>query len=152
MNTSIDFLLNEASSELVAEHLSRCDSDFVPPLSERVKIIDYAEKITSNATRFEAWSGGMLVGLVAAYCNDYVKRTAYITSVSRLAAWGGKGIASHLMKWCVDYVKALGMQQISLEVASDNKVAIELYEKIGFVAGKTKALFVTMNLDLENGE
>lgn len=152
MNTSIEFLLNEASSELVAEHLLRCDSDFMPPLSDRVEINDYAKKITSSTTRFEAWSGGMLVGLVAAYCNDHVKRTAYITNVSRLTAWRGKGIASHLMNWCVEYVKALGMLQISLEVASDNKVAIELYERIGFVAEQSNSLFVTMNIDLEYGE
>ena len=152
MNTPIEFLLNKASTEEVAEHLLRCDSEFVPPLSGRVEMTDYAQKITSKATRFEAWSGGTLVGLVAAYCNDQVKRTAYITSVSLLKAWAGKGIAAHLMSWCVEHVKALGMRQVSLEVASDNTMAIRLYEKSGFVAGKAKALFVTMDLYLENGE
>jgi len=152
MNTSIEFLVNKASTEVIAEHLLHCDSDFIPPLSGRVQIYNYAQKITGYATRFEAWSGGILVGLVAAYCNDQVKRTVYITSVSLLKAWTGKGIASHLMSCCVEHGKALGMRQVTLEVGSDNTGAIRLYQKSGFVADQTKALFVTMNLDLENGE
>ena len=152
MNASIEFLLNKASTELIAEHLLRCDVDFVPPLSGRVQIQDYAQKISANATRFEAWSGGVLIGLVAAYCNDRVKHTVYITSVSLLKAWTGKGVASHLMSWCAEYGKALGMRQIALEVASDNTEAIRLYQKNGFIADQKDGLFVTMNLNLENGE
>jgi ribosomal protein S18 acetylase RimI-like enzyme len=152
MNASIEFLLNKASTEQITEHLLRCDTDFVPPLSGRVEINDYAQKIASKATRFEAWSGGTLVGLVAAYCNNQEKRIAYITSVSVLKAWTGKGIAARLMSRCVEHAKALGMRQVSLEVASDNTSAIRLYEKSGYVAGKANAPFVTFDLYLKSGE
>lgn len=149
MSEAIEFGLNKASEAQIAEHFVRCDADFVPPLSGRVEIRDYAQKVASKATRFEAWSGGTLVGLVAAYCNDQEKRIAYITSVSVLSEWMGKGIAASLMKLCIDYSKTSGMRQISLEVASDNTPAIKLYEKSGFVAGKVNAPFVTMNLYLK---
>jgi ribosomal protein S18 acetylase RimI-like enzyme len=149
MNTAIEYLLNKASAVQIAEHLSRCDADFVPPLSGRVEIKDYARKIVSNATRFEAWSGGTLVGLVAAYCNDREKRIAYITSVSVLREWTGKGIASHLMSRCVEHAKTSGMRQMSLEVAGGNAPAIELYEESGFIAGKADAPLITMVLMLE---
>ena len=98
MSAAIEYRLNMASAAQIAEHLLRCDADFVPPLSGRVEIRDYAQKIASKATRFEAWSGGTLVGLVAAYCNDRDKRIAFITSVSVLREWTGKGIAARLMK------------------------------------------------------
>ena len=146
MNAVIEYLLNKTSAAQIAEHLSRCDADFVPPLSSRVNINDYARKIASKATRFEAWSGGTLVGLAAAYCNDLEKRIAYITSVSVLRDWTGKGIVAQLMNQCVEHAKAVGMKQIGLEVASDNTPAIRLYEKCGFVAGKTYAPYVSMNL------
>jgi len=152
MNASIEFLLNKASAAQIAEHLLRCDADFVPPLSGRVKIRDYAQKIASKATRFEAWSGGTLVGLVAAYCNDHEKRITYITSVSVLKSLTGKGIAARLIGRCIENAKASGMWQVSLEVAVDNTSAIMLYRKSGFVAGKADAPFVTMNLSLESGE
>ena len=152
MSESVEFGLNKASEAQIVEHLLRCDADFVPPLSDRVEISDYAKKIASKAMRFEAWSGDMLVGLVAAYCNDQEQRIAYITSVSVLREWTGKGIAASLMRRCIDNAKSSGMRQISLEVASDNVPAIKLYEKSGFVAGQTNAPFVTMNLYLKSRE
>ncbi len=152
MSAAVDYLLNKASEAEIAEHLSRCDTDFVPPLSGRVEIDDYAKKIASTAMRFEAWSGGTLLGLVAAHCNDQKKRIVYITSVSVLKKWMGKGIAECLMKQCVKHAKASGMDQINLEVASNNAPAVKLYEKIGFIEGKAKAPFVGMSLNLKSGE
>lgn len=152
MNVSIEFLLNKASAAQIAEHLLRCDADFVPPLSGRVEINVYAEKISIKAMRFEAWLGGTLVGLVAAYCNDQDKHIAYITSVSVLKEWMGKGIAARLMNLCIEYAKTSAMRQISLEVASGNTPAIRMYEKNGFAAGKARTPFVSMSLDLNSGE
>ncbi|MBL0311628.1 MAG: GNAT family N-acetyltransferase [Holophagaceae bacterium] len=152
MSESVEFLLNKASEAEISDHLSSCDTDFLPPLSSRVEINDYAKKIMSKAVRFEAWSGGILVGLVAAYCNDQQKRIAYITSVSVLKAWMGKGIAAGLMELCIEHMKVLGMRQISLEVAEDNTSAVKLYEKSGFLVCKVNAPFVTMDLPLENGD
>ncbi len=146
------YTLNKASEAEIVEHLETCGSDFVPPLSGRVKIRDYAKKIFSKAMRFEAWSAGTLVGLVAAYCNDQEKRIAYITNVSVLREWKGKGVAAQLMSQCVEHARASGMGRISLEVAGNNTPAIKLYEKSGFVAEKGGASFVSMNLYLANRE
>jgi ribosomal protein S18 acetylase RimI-like enzyme len=149
MSKLVKYRLDKASEAEIAEHLLSCDADFVPPLSGRVEINDYARKIAGKAARFEAWSDGRLVGLVAAYCNDPEKRIAYITSVSVLRESTGKGIAKSLMRQCIERIKALGMHQVSLEVASVNLPAIGLYEKSGFVAGRTKDPFVTMALYLK---
>lgn len=145
------YVSNRASAADIAEHLARCDASFVPALSGRVDIADYACKLAGKATRFEAWSGGALVGLVAAYCNDQQSGTGYITSVSVLPAWTGKGIGAHLMQLCVDHARAAGMRQIRLEVASTNAKAIRLYENSGFTArGETDAT-VMMERSLESG-
>ena len=152
MKVEIEYLANKASATQVAEHLWRCDGDFIPSLSSRVEIPDYAQKIANKATRFEAWSGGILVGLVAAYCNDQERYLAYITNASVLPAWKNMGIAGRLVGRCVEHAKASGMRQIKLEVVEDNLPAIKLYEKSGFVASKTNALFITMSLYLQGGE
>ena len=152
MSAAVEYLSSKASAEQVAEHLLHCDADFVPPLSGRVEINDYARRITSKAIRFEAWSGDTLVGLLAVYCNDQVKRIAYITTVSVLRAWTSNGIATHLMGQCIEHVKASGMRQISLDVANDNAPAIKLYEKNGFAVGKASTPFVSMSLNLDSGE
>jgi ribosomal protein S18 acetylase RimI-like enzyme len=152
MKEPVEYSLNKASEAEIVEHLRTCDANFVPPLSGRVEIKDYAKKIASEATRFEAWSGGKLIGLVAAYCNDQEKLLAYITNVSVLRAWTGKGIAMRLLSYCIEHARASGMRQISLEVAGDSTPAIKLYEKSGFVTGKANGPFISMNLLLTNGE
>lgn len=149
MSESIEFGSNKATEAQIAEHLSHCDADFVPRLSSRVEMAEYARKIAEKAMLFEAWSGDKLVGLVAAYCNDREQRIAYITSVSVLREWTGKGIAASLMQQCIEHAKTSGMRQISLEVAGNNAPAIKLYEKSGFVAGKTNGPFVIMELNLK---
>lgn len=152
MSAVVEYLSNKASAVEIAKHLRTCDTDFMPPLSGRVDINDYVQKMLSKAMRFEAWSSDRLIGLVAAYCNDQETRIAYITSVSVLKEWTGKGIAACLMSRCINDMKALGIRQVCLEVASDNTTAIRLYKKNGFVAGNANAPFVTMNLYLKNGE
>lgn len=152
MKTSIDYLLNTASEFEIIEHLLACDADFVPPLSTRLEISSYAAKIASKATRFEAWAGDILVGLLAAYCNDQATRIAYITNVTVLREWTGKGIAAHLMDRCIEHAKASDMRLIRLEVSRDNVPAIRLYENSGFVAEKDNAPFVNMNLFLKSGK
>lgn len=152
MSAAIAYCLNRAAEADIAEHLSRCDAAFMPPLSARVELSAYATKIATRATRFEAWAGDTLVGLVAAYCSDQQTRTGYITSVSVLPAWTGKGIAAHLVGLCIDHAKAAGMRQIDLEVGRANTAAIGLYEKAGFIADKTTDASVIMHLSLEGGE
>lgn len=152
MNVAVDFLANRASATEIVEHLLCCDADFFPTLSERVEIRDYAQKIASKATRFEAWSAGTLVGLVAAYCNDTHTRIAHITSVSVLKAWTGKGIGANLIEQCLVHARVSDMRQIGLEVATANMPAIKLYEKKGFVAGKLNEPFIFMTLNFKSGE
>jgi ribosomal protein S18 acetylase RimI-like enzyme len=149
MSAAVKLLLNKASAAQIADHLRSSDADFVARLSGRVNIDDYAQKIVSNATRFEAWSKGTLIGLVAAYCNDQESRIAHITNVSVLNEWTGKGIAASLIDQCVARAKTAGMRQIGLEVAADNLPAVKLYEKCGFVAGKLNEPFVHMTLNLK---
>ncbi len=150
MSRAVEYLSNKASEAEIAGHLSRCDADFVPPLSARVEIKDYAKRIAGKAARFEAWSDGALVGLVAAYCNDQEKRIAYITSVSVLKEWTGRGIAARLVGQCIEHARVSGMRRISLEVAAANSPAIKLYEKSGFIADNANASFIGMNLYLKN--
>jgi ribosomal protein S18 acetylase RimI-like enzyme len=152
MNVAIDYLSNMASEAQVTEHLLSCDANFVASLSHRVKITDYAEKIVSNATRFEAWSNGMLVALVAAYCNNQETRIAHITNVSVTKAWTRKGIAANLMDRCIEHARAVGMRRIELEVAVDNMLAIKLYKKSGFVADKSDGPLIQMKLDMKSEE
>jgi len=146
MSIAMEYLINEASEAEIAEHLRRCDGDFRPPLSSRVRIDDYARKIASKAMRFEARSGGRLAGLLAVYCNDRERSIAFITSVSVVREFSRHGVAAQLLRQCIQTVRDRGMRQISLEVAKDNVAAIGLYAKNGFLAQPIAAEIVSMTL------
>lgn len=151
MSKTVEFHLNKATAPVIIEHLLHCDDNFIPPLSQRVLIKDYASKIAKKAMQFEAWSGDRLIGLVAAYCAPNT-RIAFISNVSVLKSRIGEGIASSLLCHCIEYASASGMKQINLEVARDNIAAIKLYEKIGFFTGNLHEQFVAMQLLLNSGE
>ena len=149
MSVAVEYFSNKASEPEIVEHLRACNSDFVPPLSGRVEINDYAKKIASKATRFEAWQGGTLIGLVAAYCNDEERRIAYITSVSVQNEWSGRGIAAQLMEHCIKYLKEVKFDRIELEVSRENARAISLYEKKGFIKNTAHGQALILHLNPE---
>jgi ribosomal protein S18 acetylase RimI-like enzyme len=151
MSEQIEYFLNKASEAEIAEHLLSCEAGFVPPLGSRVDIRQYAGKITNAATRFEAWTGGRVIGLVAAYCNDCKGRTSFITSVSVLNNWTGHGIAKSLLSQCIEYARAQGFQELCLEVDARNSPAIGLYQKAGFLAAGGPTPLEKMSLQLNSG-
>lgn len=146
MNLAPEFRQNRAAATQIAAHLWACDAVFVPLLSKRVDIDGYARKIAYKAQRFEAWANDELLGLVAAYCNDSKKGTAFVTSVSVLPQCQGRGIASELIARCIDHVRGLDFQRIELEVSDQNHNAVSLYKRHRFLADRQNGNWTIMCL------
>lgn len=130
----------------ILSHLQACDDGFHPPLSERVGLEEYARKVFENAVTFEAWSGTILVGLVAVYLNNEAKQSAYITNVSVLHTFLRLGIASRLLKDCVEYATEKNVKEIALEVNVENEPAINMYRKFNFIQVGDNNGFLKMKL------
>ena len=149
---SVEWHVNASEAGIIAKHLRACDDAFVPTLSSRVDIEAYAQKLVARSERFEAWSEGVLVGLLAVYCNDLDGRVAYITSVSVMPIWHGHGIASGLIARCVESATALGHTAIELEVGVRNEAAAHLYQEHGFlpVQASTQTTILRLALGKES--
>jgi len=152
MSGAVEFRVGSASEAEIGQHLRACEKDFQPPLASRVRIDEYAGKIAARATCFEAWEGGRLVGMVAAYFNDPQGEGAYVTSVSVLRSHAGRGIARDLMERCVRHARALKCRRIRLEVGTDNEAALRLYGRQGFLPEGVAAPLVMMGLRLDGGD
>ena len=126
----------------------QCAKEFVPPLSTGMSISAYAEKIITKAHRFEAWQEATLSGLVAAYCNDFGSRIAYITNVSVIPSCLGTGVATHLMELCIKSMRENFFRQIELQVGKNNTPAIALYKKLGFSTNRKSAAYNMMNVEI----
>lgn len=143
---NINYKTKTALMEEIYSHLKECNENFIPPLEEKVNIMNYSRKIFENAITFEAWNEKILVGLIAAYLNDAENESAFITNVSTIKSLMGKGIANELMKMCIDYSKNHNFKEINLEVSSKNVDALNLYLKYGFVKNKEEDSITFMKL------
>jgi ribosomal protein S18 acetylase RimI-like enzyme len=129
--SSLQYRRDTATTDDVHAHLTRCDADFTPPLSARLDLGGYAAKLAERAARFEAWDGGELVGLVAAYVSPGA-REAFISNVSVVSELRGQGVAAALVGDCIDRAREAGAGTLTLEVASADRAAGRFYEKLGF--------------------
>src|SRR3954468_8964943 len=129
--SSLLYRRDTATSGDVYAHLTHCDADFTPPLSARLDLEDYAAKLAERAARFEAWDGGRLVGLVAAYVTPGAPE-AVISNVSVVSELRGHGGAAALVADCIDRARGSGAATLRLEVATADRAAGQFYEKFGF--------------------
>ena len=145
---NINYNTKTALVEDIYSHLKECNYNFIPPLDEKVNIMNYSKKIYEKAITFEAWDEKILIGLIATYLNDAGNKMAFITNVSTIKTYMGNGIASELMKMCISYSKSQNFNEINLEVSSKNTDALNLYKKYGFVKNKEEDSITFMRLIL----
>ena len=122
--------LNKAD---VMSLLQRLDNFFCPPLSSRVDLDAYSEKLVSKASIDYILSGGReIAGLVAYYCNDAQSKVAYITYLGLLPEYQGKGMAGKLLEACMRRCKLQNMCRVIVHADETNDKAIGLYKSRGF--------------------
>lgn len=151
INTQLRYTVNNSSADEVLHHLQKCDDVFVPVLSSRVVLQEYAKKIYDHAIRFEAWNDTELVGLIATYFNNETA-SGFITNVSVFREMSGQGIASSLMRKCLSYAYDEGYSSIELEVMRNNNAAIALYQKFFFKELRTKDGAVIMKCNIKESK
>ena len=146
--SEIAYRQQAAGAAQIESHLRACDADYLPPLSSRVAIGDYAAKIAHNARTFEAWQGSRLVGLVAAYFSG-TPGTGFVTSVSVERELTGKGIAGRLLDECIEQARQAGLSRLALEVSAGSVGAQSLYRRRGFMECAQASDPIRMELSLD---
>ena len=102
-----------------------------------MNIDEYSKKIFEKSTLFCKFDDDKLIGLLAVYDNP-TEKFGWITNVSVDPDYFGKGIATELLKECHKHFEIKKYFSIFLEVFLDNKKAIKLYTKEGFITHKIK--------------
>ncbi len=87
-------------------------------------------------------------GKLVAYCLSWlIHDEVHILKIAVHKDYRGKGIARRLITDVIEYAKTKGATHAVLEVRTDNKPAISLYEKLGF-----KAVRIRKNYYQETGD
>lgn len=117
--------------EQIVDFLELINYDFNPPLSEKVNLSEYADKILSNAHLvYRLSQENRLIGLVVLYCNNVVDLKSYIALVGVRKDYRGQGIAREMMKEAINYVNE--NRFLTIGIHSNNIIAVSLYLDLGF--------------------
>ncbi|MCW8305405.1 GNAT family N-acetyltransferase [Acidiphilium sp. PA] len=111
------------------------------PFGQTAASIAYLEKLGPDNHLLVAEAGTELVG--TASLNRHTGRRAHVAGlgISIADPWQGKGAGTALMSALIDLADNwLGLVRIELNVFTDNRRAIALYEKFGFmIEGRQRA-------------
>ncbi|KAF5382608.1 hypothetical protein D9615_002966 [Tricholomella constricta] len=125
-------ILRIANNPLVQRTLI---SEHVVPRSERfaVKLEEIANQALLYVVLEAVDRGGEVIG-AASLAVDSVKNRDVNLGIGLLPDVWNKGYGTEATRFLVDYAfRDLGVHRVSLNVLENNKGAIEMYKKIGFV-------------------
>lgn len=136
---NLRFSENLTNAASIFNHFVECDSIFTPPLSTRVKLFEYAQKLATKSDRFEIWQEDRLVGLAAAYIrNSKSDNYGFISNLSVCKDLQGRGLGRVLIQKCIALATDHKLHFLKLEVSLQDKKARTFYEKNGFFLCKEK--------------
>jgi 1-aminocyclopropane-1-carboxylate deaminase/D-cysteine desulfhydrase-like pyridoxal-dependent ACC family enzyme/GNAT superfamily N-acetyltransferase len=117
--------------ERLTSFLNDIEGDFIPPMSKRISIPDYAQRLHDKAELLIALSGDEVVGLVGFYCNDQTRKNGYLSILGVKKEFRRSGIGTKLLQTAIDTIKETGIEKILLEtVVAELKAPF--YAKHGF--------------------
>lgn len=126
------YIENEIEYNSILDFLKVIDKLLPVPLSERVSLEDFAEKILSKATICAEVIDGEIISLLAGYTENLENNIAYITIVGTLPKGQRKGYSKKLIKRFIQIADSKGIKAVHLHTDKHNNGAISLYKHLGF--------------------
>ena len=118
----------------LVNYLNDVDTDFGIPLSNKVSIDSFAEKLIKHGIVLVIRNNDEIISCIGFYCNDIIERFAYLPILSTKKSARGKGFARLLILQMLKECKAKKMRAVFCD--SINSHAISLYKSIGFIEYK----------------
>ena len=109
---------------------------FPIPLSEKENISVLASKFERFGTISCLKENGAIVALCAGYTNDIKNNLGYISVVASLPEYSNKGYGKIAVEGFIEKAKNAGMKAIHLYADKENRAALNMYDKLGFVDWK----------------
>ena len=121
----------EYSTERLFAFLKETDGYFIPALSERVNLHEWAEKICKYAVVFEVEQDGLIVGIGATYFNK-APAVSYGTYVCVKKEYQKEMFGVELIQRMIDYAEENGSGGYKCEIRESNKPLVKFYRALGF--------------------
>jgi ribosomal protein S18 acetylase RimI-like enzyme len=126
-------LTKQLTKDEIFIFLNKVDSSFIPiPLSNRINLKLYSEKLAINAMHFSVEEDNCLIGICCCYMNDTKKKKAFISVICIDSEYKGIGLGKKLILECEAHAKKLGYKCVESEVHIENVPSIEMFKTIGY--------------------
>lgn len=141
----VKWIKGEDAKQYLNDFLCAVDKDFIPALSERVNIAEYAEKLAQYGENLLYCEDNQIVAMVSAYMN---REIAYLSSIAVKRGAQNKGIGGIVLKKTEEKAKTLGCRSLQLKTHSNNLKAISFYEKNGYKKLEKENEWILMGKEL----
>jgi ribosomal protein S18 acetylase RimI-like enzyme len=127
----VEFRINASSPQDIGSLFKASGTEFINGIAINQNFADYVDKVFVRSQRYELWSDGDLIGLLAFYRNDAAKEI-YVTSISISEKHQGMGYGKYLLERLLADNCQGHINSVRLEVSIDNQKAINLYNSLNF--------------------
>lgn len=129
----MNVLIKQLSKDKIFHFLQKVDSCFIPfPLSKRVNLKLYSEKLADCAIHFLIEFDNQLIGMCCCYMNDPKIERVFLSIICLNPDYHRMGLGKILLHECELYANKNGFIFIELEVNVENSPAIEMYKVMGY--------------------
>ena len=126
-------LKNIGGGQELYKFLKKVERLFPVPLSEREQLIVLASKFEKYGTVSYVRENGKIIAICAGYTNNQEQQIGYISVVASLPEYTNKGYGKVAVQGFIEKAKNAGMKAIHLYADKENKAALNMYGKLGFV-------------------
>lgn len=129
----IEVVAGHPQKEFIKDYVLQYDNDFYEPLSARVDMETFSQKLSDHSTTFIIFKKGVLAGLICAYFYQPETKKGFITLVHTKHEYRGRHLSLPLLDSVKQYAKERGFDRIGLFVSKQQTSAYNLYSRHGFV-------------------
>lgn len=118
--------------EFVKDYIMQYDKDFYEPLSARVDMDAFSQKLSNLSTTFVIYKDDSVAGIICSYFYDSASKAGFITLVHTKHEYRGQHLSLYLLNSVKEYARRKGFERITLFVSKQQTSAFQLYSRHGF--------------------
>lgn len=127
----IEILKKEGKNKLIL-FLENMNNEFPIPLTQRVDIEEYVNKVIENGYVVVCLEEQKIIGAILFYANNKEEKQAYISLLGIDSNYRRNHIATHLLDEALKIIKDAKMQKVKVYTHKTNEGAKTLYRKNAF--------------------
>lgn len=125
------FFRDKSVFKEVIDVMKQTNHDFVPPLSDKFKLEDIAQKYIDRAHIYISYFNNKPCGLVAFYPNIRPK-DSYLSMIMVNKEYRGKSIGKNLELLCLDFCKENNSKGVMVNMRKSNERLLQSRQELGY--------------------